>query len=122
MKEINIVILVLLILTIPVFGIGIIFGLAGSTAGYYLMISLGYLIGVVSSVLGLFWEKFRYLALVGLFLIALGIILDGMFWKKHNRELCEELRAEPSCTETEIGFSCTDFDGMDFSTGKSICH
>jgi len=35
--------------------------------------------------------------------------------------LCEELRAEPSCLEDECGFSCSNFQGMGFITGLSVC-
>jgi hypothetical protein len=121
MEIVNVIILVLSLLSLPIFGIYIIFGLAGSTAEYFIIIAVGYVIAIVASVLGFFWTSVRYATLIGVFLILLGVILDHRFWKQHNRELCLELRANPTCIEDDTGFSCSDLRGMNFSTSKRIC-
>ncbi len=53
----------------------------------------------------------------------IGFNLDSSFWEEHNENLCEELRAEPSCVEDACGFSCDNFRGQDigFVTSGSVC-
>jgi hypothetical protein len=121
MKTVNVIILVLLLLSLPILGIYIIFGLAGSTSHHFIIISVGYVIAIVASILGFFWKSVRYATVFGVFLILLGFILDHRFWKQHNKELCLELRANPTCIEDDIGFSCSDLRGINFSTSKGIC-
>ena len=53
------------------------FRLVGGTPRYYVTICLGDLIGLVSSMLGIFMGN-ETSALIGLFLTALGFILDSM--------------------------------------------
>jgi len=121
MRIVNIIILVLLIGTFPVVFLGIVFGLTGSTSQYFIVMASGYFIGILFSFLGLFWQKFAYIGLSGFLMIVVGFTLNGVFWLNHNRNLCEELRAETSCIESELGFSCSNFKGGKFGTGISIC-
>lgn len=121
MKLANKVILVFLGLSFPILGLGILFGLAGSTSEYYLLIAIGYFAGIIFSIIGFFKTKFIYGSFAGVALIVIGFTLDGIFWSDHNAQLCEELRAEPSCIEDETGFDCKNFKGIQFSTGKGIC-
>jgi hypothetical protein len=121
MRIVNIIILVLLIGTFPVVFLGIVFGLAGSTSQYFIVMASGYFIGILFSFLGLFWQKFAYIGLSGFLMIVVGFTLNGVFWLNHNRNLCEELRAETSCIESELGFSCSNFKGGKFGTEISIC-
>ena len=121
MRIVNIIILVLLIGTFPVVFLGIVFGLAGSTSQYFIVMAAGYFIGILFSFLGLFWQKFAYIGLSGFLMIVAGFTLNGVFWLNHNRNLCEELRAETSCIESELGFSCSNFKGGKFSAGINLC-
>jgi hypothetical protein len=121
MKAVNVIILVILLLSLPILGMYIIFGLVGSTSHYFVIIALGYVIAVVASIWGFFWKSVRYAPIFGVFLILLGFVLDHRFWKQHNKKLCLELRANSSCIEDVTGFSCSDFDGNNFSTSKGIC-
>lgn len=106
MRLANILIFTLLVVTILIFGLNIIFGLAGSNAYYYLLIIIGYVLGIVSSFLGFFWKNFIYGSVLGTLMIISGFILDAIFWTNHNKNYCAELRAEPLCLESSGGFSC----------------
>jgi hypothetical protein len=121
MKAVNVIILVLLLLSLPILGVFIIFGLVGSTSHYFVIIALGYLIAIVASIWSLFWKSVIYIPVFGVFLILLGFILDHRFWKQDNKELCLELRANSSCIEDATGFSCSDFHGNNFSTRQGTC-
>ncbi len=121
MRIVNIIILLLLIGTLPIVFLGIVFGLAGSTSQYFFVMASGYIIGILFSFLGLFWQKFAYVGFLGFLMIAIGYTLNGIFWLNHNRNLCEELRAETSCIESELGFSCSNFKGVKFSAGINLC-
>jgi hypothetical protein len=114
-------IIIVSVLVFPYLGIGIIYGLAGSTAKYYVLIALGYFGLFLFSIVCIFKYKFYPVLLISLLLFVSGATLDTIFWKDHNQQLCEELRAEPSCVENECGFDCEDFQGGGFHTGASIC-
>lgn len=107
---------------LPVFGLGILFGLAGDTATYFVLIAIGYL-GVVSfSLASIYRYKFSLAVLVSIFVITGGVVLNDNFWKAHNANLCYELRNNPTCVEDKCGFTCSDVGGgIGFSTGGSIC-
>ncbi len=110
------ILLVLWILALPFAGFGFVFGLAGSTAQYFVVMGIGYagvLLGGVATL-----EKVKYFPamLVALVILIAGVMLDALFWKKHNRQLCEDIRSNPACVETEHGFDCPGF-----VTGRSIC-
>ena len=114
-------IIIVSVLVFPYLGIAIIYGIAGSTAKYYVLIALGYIGLFLSSIICIFKYKFYPALLISLLLFISGATLDTTFWKDHNQQLCEELRAESSCVEDECGFDCEDFHGGGFHTGASIC-
>ena len=121
MKAINITILAVLVLFLPISWVLFIFGLAGGTWHYFLIIGFGYLLAIAAAVLSFFWKSVRYVPSLGVLLIFVGLALEARFWTQHNKELCLELRANPTCIEDETGFDCSDFNGHRFSTGKAIC-
>ncbi len=115
------------VLILPFALIATLFALAGSApAHYYLLIVFGYLALLLSLAFIARRPDTRIVYVLLMItipagLIATGFHLDERFWSKHNADLCSELRAEPSCTETACGFSCEDFHGAGFSTGADIC-
>ena len=122
MKAVNIIILVLLSLSLPVMGIGILFGLAGSNSEHFVIISIGYIVGLIFSIVTIFRPKYIYGSFSGVALILLGFTLNDNFWSNQNKGLCADLRAEPTCVESKTGFNCTDFNGANFYTGIGVCN
>lgn len=121
-KTLSTLILIVSILLFPLLGIGIIFGLAGSTAKYFILIGFGYVGIVISSLVCIFRPKYYPAILISLALIIVGGIGDARFWSQHNAQLCADLRADPTCVESSTGFQCTDFRGEGgFSVGGGIC-
>jgi len=123
-KIISIILLVISLLLLPFLGIGILFGLAGSTSKYFLIIAVGYLGLIISSLVSIFKHKFFPIVIISLILITTGFTLDSAFWSEHNQDLCKELRSNPTCVEDECGFDCSDFplgSGAGFFTSGSIC-
>ncbi len=120
-KITSIIIFTISLLTIPFFGIAILFGIAGSTASYFIIIALGYVGLVISSFVCIFRYKFFPAIIISIVAIILGGTLDSKFWKNENSNTCQELRAEPSCIEDECGFTCSSFNGSGFTTGAGIC-
>lgn len=112
----------LFILSIPIIGLMLVMGLsggAGSGLGYSF---LGYLGIFVFSCLT-FWKlKFFKFIFFCYFLFGLGFYLDANFWEKHNRDLCNEIKADKYCHETETGFTCTEPSPLgNFGVAKGIC-
>ncbi len=120
-QNINKIILILSLLLLPFIYTGLLFGLAGSTSKYFLMITVGYIGVVVFSLISIFKYKFFPIVLISILLIVFGITFNDSFWGEHNQNLCKELRAEPSCVEDECGFDCTNLNGQIFFTGPEIC-
>lgn len=121
MKIVRIFFLVCVLLSSPFLGMGILFGLAGSNAEHFLLIGAGYLIVIFFSVIGIFKPKYYLGCIFGVGLMLVGSLLSQRFWSQHNEELCRQLRAEPSCVENDLGFTCTDFKGIGFNAGKHVC-
>lgn len=101
-------------------GVGL-FGLAGSTASYFVIIWLGYIGLVIFSFISYRHYKFFPFVIISLLAIVIGLTLDTNFWKKHNSDLCTELRSNPTCVEDACGFTCSDVDGVGFVTNYKIC-
>lgn len=123
-KNLSKILLIISLLLLPFFGIGILFGLAGSTSKYFLLIALGYFGIIISSIICIFRYKFFPAIIISIILIITGVTLNDTFWEEHNNQLCEELRANPTCVEDECGFDCSDFplgSGGGFFTGSEIC-
>lgn len=122
-KIISILLLAISLILSPFVGIAILFGLAGSTAKYYTLIGISYLTLIISLIISIFRYKFFPVVIISIMLMIIGINLDSNFWEEHNENLCEELRAEPSCVEDACGFSCDNFRGQDigFVTSGSVC-
>jgi len=120
-KVVNAIIIVLAGCSLPIFAIGIIFGLAGSTSHYYALIAFSYIGVLFCGIVAIFRPKFFIGTLVFSILIISGFILDSMFWENHNAELCLKIKMEPSCSETEYGYSCKNIDGISASFSKNIC-
>jgi len=122
-RIISIIFLVISIILLPFLGIGILFGLAGSTANYFYLIGISYLTLIISLIISIFRYKFFLIVIISIILMGVGFTLDSNFWEKNNAELCEDLRAEPSCVESVCGFTCESFGehGFGFTTSGSIC-
>lgn len=116
--------LIVLCLFYPVFFIGVIFGLGGSTSKYYLMMAVGYNLAIIFSVITLYSNKFMLGIVFSTLIFLFGVYLDNQFWVKDNAGFCDELRGNPSCIESETGFYCDDFDGNEtgLSIGIEICN
>ena len=123
MKIANKILLTFLVLLSPFFVFGTLFGLAGATAKYSALIGLGYIVAVVCSIVGLSRSKYIFGVFIGLAIIVIGVTLDNQFWSEINSNLCRDLRSDPSCVESETGFSCDNFkgSGVGFSTGIGVC-
>jgi len=123
MKKAFIIInLVVFTLSLPVIGIMLLFGLAGSDASNFVIAGIGYLGIFIISSLSLWRDKYIKFIFIPYFLMGLGFYLDTQFWKKHNFELCNQIRADQYCTENEHGFTCKEPSSLgNFSVGKGIC-
>lgn len=120
-RNASIVLLVICLLFLPIMLLGGIYGLAGSTSSHFVLIWIGYIGLIISSAVCLFKYKFFPAIIISIILIIIGVFLNDSFWNQHNDQLCSELRAEPSCTEDECGFTCSNFQGVGFVTGGSVC-
>lgn len=110
------------LLALPLVGLGLLFGLAGSDKQNFWMMAIGYLGVLIFSALTLFKPKLFKFIFVFYFLFGLGAILDRQFWKEHNGDLCSKLRSDPYCKESDLGFNCEEPSPMgNFSTAKTIC-
>ena len=114
--------LVLFILSLPLIGIMLLFGLAGGDASNFLIMAIGYFGIFIISAISLWREKYIKFIFIAYFLMGLGFYLDANFWKKHNLELCNKLKSDQYCIESEHGFSCKEPSPLgNFSVAKSIC-
>ena len=123
-RIISIILLVISLILLPFLGIGILFGLAGSTSQYYIIIAIGYIGVVIFSFISIFKYKFFPLIIIAIILFIIGFTFDSRFWAKENQDICEQLRANPTCIEDECGFDCSDFpsgSGLGFTTSGAIC-
>lgn len=123
MKKIFIITnLVFFTLSLPLIGIMLLFGLAGSDASNFLIATIGYLGIFIISSLSLWRDKYIKFIFIPYFIMGLGFYLDARFWKKHNLELCKQLRTDKFCKESEYGFSCNKPSPLgNFSVAKGIC-
>ncbi len=86
------------------------------------LIAIGYLVFLLAALIGIRRKKFLYGSLLGAFLIILGMHLNDNFWEHHNENMCQKLREDIFCIETESGFQCTEpslYGNM--ATLSSIC-
>lgn len=114
--------LVLFTLSLPFVGIMLLFGLAGSDSSNFVIATIGYLGIFIISALSLWRDKFIPFIIIPYLLMGLGFYLDAKFWEKHNQEMCQQLKSDQHCTESEYGFTCKEpstFGNM--SVGKGIC-
>lgn len=110
------------VLLSPVIGLWLLFGLAGSSAGFFSMISIGYLGALISAVATLINARQVRWLLVAYFVAVAGCILDANFWQRVNGDLCKHLRSDPACIETKDGFSCQNSAKYgNFWTSKRVC-
>ena len=91
MKTLNIFILVLLLLFSPVIVKLVLFGSSGNSSDHYVIIGLGYLLGVISCIAAIYKPKFIAGTAIGIVFMGVGYVLDKNFWQTHNSELCAEL-------------------------------
>ena len=121
-KIVSGVLLALALLAFPVISMMILFGLAGADAENFILIAVGYGIAAGSSLGALFREKIFPLIFVGIALMVVGFVGDSNFWAKQNRQLCADLRRDPTCVEDRYGFHCSDFQGQGgFNVGSGVC-
>ncbi len=121
-KILSSITLVASLMALPFLGMVILFGLAGSTSKYFVMIGIGYVCLILFSLISIFKYKFFPAVIFGVLLIAIGFTLNNNFWEEHNDQLCKDLRADSTCVEDECGFDCSDFQGMGgFVTGGGVC-
>lgn len=59
--------------------------------------------------MSLFKPKFMYSYIIFFIFIIFGVVYDNHFWENENNDLCNELRKNPTCVESECGFRCTNF-------------
>jgi hypothetical protein len=105
----------------PFLYLGTVFGLAGATSTYYVVFALGYLSLAFSSLVSFFKPWFYPAILLSIGVMITGIVLDTRFWKSHNEKLCRELRANPTCVESETGFNCENVNGFGMTVSSVIC-
>lgn len=121
LKILSALIFALLVVAAPFVLIVTLFGLAGSTAEYHLLILAGYAGLLAFSLTGIFRPNYVFFSAIPLALLVAGVMLDGRFWTKHNATLCVDLRKEPSCIESACGFTCSNWNGAGFTTAGTIC-
>jgi hypothetical protein len=114
--------LVVFTLSLPFIGIMLLFGLAGADKANFVIAGIGYLGIFIISSLSLWRDKYIKFIFIPYCLMGLGFYLNAQFWKKHNLELCNQIRADKYCTESEYGFSCKEPSSLgNFSVAKGIC-
>ncbi len=123
MKKIFAIInIVFFILTLPFIGVMLLFGLAGSDSFNVLISTIGYLGIFFTACLSIWKHKYLKLIFICYLLMGLGLYLDLRFWKKHNLELCKQIKSDKFCKEDELGYSCNEPSKLgNFSTTKGIC-
>lgn len=82
---------------------------------------LGYLLTLIFGILSYRKNIFLLGCLAGWLIFGWANIIDSKKASDENSQLCVELRAEPSCSEDECSFDCSNFHGIGFVTGGSVC-
>ena len=120
-KIISGIFLIVFLLALPLVFSGGMFGLAGATSSYYIIIFIGYFGVVASSGISIFYPKLYPAILSSLLLIVVGAVLDTRYWAKENTNLCDEVRKNSTCVEDTCGFNCANFQGGIASVPGSVC-
>jgi hypothetical protein len=121
LKKPGIYILIPACLFAPVALVYILFGLSGSDKQNFLLMGIGYIIVIVFSFASLRKQKLVLGAIFGLILIGVGGYKDSQFWKQENSDLCDKLRADPNCVETQTGFNCSDKSSLGGFSSANMC-
>ncbi len=120
-QKISVIIFWFSVAILPFACMALVFGLAGSVPQFAQITGVGYFGLIIFSFVTKFKQYFFVGVIISVLTISTGLYLDADFWKKENRRFCEDLRANPSCTEDETGFSCSDYHGGRLHTSKKIC-
>lgn len=115
----SITILIVSLVSLPFFWKDFFFGIAGDSTLFFVLMGLGYLGIIISSIICIFRYKIFPAILVFILILASAIILDNSF--KHDDDLCAELRFNQTCTEDECGFTCSNIGGRALSKNGSVC-
>lgn len=118
-KIASITILIISLMLLPFFWRDFFFGIAGDSTLFFILMGLGYLGIIVSSIVCIFRYKAFPAILVFILILVIAIILENYF--KHDDDLCAELRFNPTCNEDECGFTCSNFGGRILSKSGSVC-
>jgi predicted membrane protein len=86
----------------------------------------GYCVALIFAILSFKKDIFLRLSLFGWLIILMSLYFDikTPYHEKNSqekRELCLELRAEPSCVENECAFICSNFHGEEYIGTASVC-
>jgi hypothetical protein len=110
-----------LIYVIPM-GIGYLFAFSGSHPGPIFFMAAGHTLVLIFSHLAKKNSKMFVGVAVGVVCMIGGYWFDKNFWKRENESLCQQLKSDPLCVESETGFTCSQLSRLGgFSVGKGIC-
>ena len=96
------------VLASPIVFIFIVLGLSGDRAYYFVAILFGYLIYLLSSYFAIKKPIFFSGALIGFACVFVATSLDARVQQQKNRQFCAALRADPHCTFSPQGVSCSE--------------
>jgi hypothetical protein len=86
--------------------LGILFGLVGGNPEHYVIMGIAAICAFIFSVLSIWRFVFYYGAILSVITFFYGAHLSSEFWRKHNTDLCQELRTDPSCKIDGSVFNC----------------
>lgn len=116
------VILVLALLYAPILSFWYFSGLSGDNPMPHVIMLIGHLMVIVSAWLAQKNRKFYILIAIGAAMFFYGQRVDKAFWKEHNNQMCAQIKADPYCKETPVGFRCQEPSSFgNLSVGKGIC-
>lgn len=98
------------------------FALGGSNPTPAIIIIITLLVSNLLIIIS-FWKKKALLGLiVCYFTIAYSINSDSDHWKKHNSDMCTDLRNDPDCNEGKNGWTCSESSKFgNMFTASTIC-
>ena len=96
----------ILTLFLPLIYLGVLFGLVGDNPEHYVIMAVGAVSAFIFSVLSV-WRFIYYFGVIAAVIIFFyGAHLSGEFWRKHNADLCQKLRSDPSCEIEGSVYDC----------------
>lgn len=116
------VIFIFALLYAPILGYWYLTGLSGSNPFPHVIMLVGHVAVLIGSYLAVKNRKFYIAVAVGSALFFFGQRADKKFWQSHNSNLCQQIKSDPHCMETAVGYQCQEPSSLgNFNVAKTIC-